>query len=125
MAAAVVDVNPAPVDLVGVRAGDDTSLVVLIHNAGTPIDLTGCTVSAQARKTASDPLPAITAACTVTDAPGGQALVTWDGTDVSGLMPTPAVSWDGVWDLQLADTGGVIRTVAAGKFGAVMDVTRP
>jgi hypothetical protein len=117
-----VPFGPATVNVAGVRAGDTNDMQVTIISGGTPMDLTGVTVSAQARELSTDETPAITATVTVTDAAGGVVVVLWDGDDVRGVL-AGAGRWDGVWDLQV-DNAGDVTTVAAGTFEAVMDVTR-
>lgn len=121
---AVVTLGPAPVDIQGVRAGDQNLIELTLTADGAPMDLTGLLVQAQARLTtvAADP-PALTAVITVTDAAAGKLQMRWPGPAVYTLLGTKP-SWSGVWDLQVGNPGNDPLTVAAGSFGAVMDVTR-
>jgi hypothetical protein len=119
----VVSLGPAAVDLTGIRAGDQNILSMTIHSKGTPLNLTGKTITAQARST---PLAttAIDAVITVVDAVGGQITIAWPGVTVATMLAGQA-KWSGVWDIQMSAPGQDAVTLAAGKFGAVMDVTRP
>jgi hypothetical protein len=125
MASAVtVPLDPATVNITGVRAGDRNAFTVTITADGDPVNLTGSTLTAQARKLANDPDPAaLTATVTVTDAANGTAEIVWPGAAVTTMLGASA-SWTGVWDLQRTTAAGS-TTVCAGAFTAVMDVTRP
>jgi hypothetical protein len=121
---ATVILGPAQLDLSGIRAGDRNTIAMTISFKGEPLDLTGLQLSAQARKTPSDPAIAVTAVIAIVDAPNGQITITWPGADVSSLFTGGIDTWAGVWDLQVG-SGGNITTIAAGKLQAVLDVTRP
>ena len=120
----VVPLGPAYVDITGVRAGDRNQMTITVRLDGSPVDLTGQTVTAQARKTtnAPDP-PAVTAVIEVTDAAAGALILRWPGDAVRAVLGT-ATKWDGVWDMQVQGSSEDPVTVAAGKFAAVSDVTR-
>lgn len=120
---AAVDLSPARVDISGIRAGDRNLITMTLTNGGVPINLTGKTVAAQARQTATD-TAMLAAVVTITDAAAGAITVRWPGPAVSTLLGTTA-KWTGVWDLQVTTTGEDPLTVAAGTFTAEMDVTRP
>ena len=123
--AVTVPLGPVPVDLKGVRAGDRNQFTASISISGAPADLTGYTITAQARKKSTDQgAPAISAVVEVLDAPNGLILVRWPGADVTTLLGTSA-AWAGVWDLQVATGGQEPVTILAGKFAAEQDVTRP
>lgn len=124
MAAAcvVVPLGPACVDLTGIRAGDRNYTEVTIKQKGQPVDLTGLTVTAQARKKPTD-TTALNAVIDVLDAAGGLVSMRWPGQEVTDLLAGKA-TWDGVWDLQIQSPPDDALTVAAGGFHAVMDVTR-
>jgi len=124
MTCVVVPLGPACVDITGVRAGDRNEMAFTITSAGAPVDLTGQTLSAQARKKATDPSPAVTAIITVTDAVAGKGTMRWPGAEVRTSLGT-ADKWTGVWDLQAGDPASDPVTLVAGKFSAVLDVTRP
>lgn len=121
---ASVNLTPAPVDLLGIRAGDRNLITFTITNGGVPVNLTGKTVTAQARQTANDATAALTAVVAIVDAVAGAISVRWPGAAVATLLGS-AATWTGVWDLQVATPSEDPLTVAAGTFGAVMDVTRP
>jgi hypothetical protein len=91
---------------------------------GDPWDLTGSTVTAQARasRIAADP-PALTATVTVIDATDGTVEIAWDGEEIRAALGAES-TWEGVWDLQVVESGGDILTAVAGRFLAEMDVTR-
>lgn len=119
-----VPFGPAVVDLTGVRAGDQNLMAVTLTTGGDPLDLTGATVTAQARKVVTDlGPPALSATVVVTDAAAGQCSVRWPGEDVRTLLGT-AANWTGVWDLQYVVGSGEPVTVCGGKFTAEQDVTR-
>lgn len=120
----VVPLGPACVDLTGIRAGDRNEFTLTLHTNGTPLNLTGMTVTASARKTATDPDPAaITAVVVVTDAAAGKATIRWPGDEVRTAL-AGLLTWKGVWDLQVGSAGGDPQTLVAGKMTAEMDVTR-
>lgn len=120
----VVNFAPAPVDLTGIRAGDRNLMRVTVTSGGAPWDLTGAAVAAQARLSPTDATAALVATCTITDAANGVVEVQWSGTAVRTLLGS-AKAWNGVWDLQVTPFGAEPLTVAAGRFQADLDVTRP
>lgn len=124
MAAVVVPLGPAVVDITGVRAGDRNLVTLTLTSGGAPLNLTGMVVTSQVRKLSVDPdPPALVAEVTVTDAPGGKVSVRWVGDDVREIL-NGAAAWEGVWDVQVASGTADPLTVAAGKWAAEMDVTR-
>ena len=125
MAACVVlNLGPACVNLAGIRAGDRNLIKITLTTSGTPVDLTGLTLAAQARKKATDPDPAaLEAVIEVIDAVTGQIALRWPGADVTALL-NGAATWKGVWDLQVVSASEDPQTLVAGSFGAETDVTR-
>jgi len=125
MAAAcvVVPLGPACVNLTGVRAGDRNVMTATITSKGEAVDLTGKTLTAQARKSATATTDPLDAVVTVDDALAGKITIRWPGDKVTTLLAGKA-TWAGVWDLQVAEPGQDPLTVAAGSFAAEMDVTR-
>ena len=119
----VVALGPAVVDLTGIRAGDQNMLSMTVTVGGVPYDLTDKVVTAQARKTANDPV-ALDAVVAVTAPTAGQFTLRWPGDAVSVLLGS-ATTWKGVWDVQVQAAGQDALTLLAGKFTAVLDVTRP
>ena len=95
-----------------------------ITSGGAPLNLTGFTLAAQARQSASSPEVGIDAVVTVLNAAAGQIEVRWPGADVAALLDG-AGKWTGVWDLSLKPSGSDPTTLVAGRFIAEMDVTRP
>jgi hypothetical protein len=121
-----LNIGPAVVDLTGVRAGDRNAVHVALTANGVPMDLTGQTVTAQARKTEAD-ASSVDAVIESLNGPAGTFTLRWPGDSVRALFVPPNVKWSGVWDLQLQDTAAPTTdpvTVVAGKFDAVLDVTR-
>lgn len=124
-ACVTVPFGPACVNITGLRAGDANEMTFTLTSGGVPIDLTGLTLDAQARKTAQAPdPPAMTAVIEITDAALGKGVIRWPGAEVSSAL-AGAGSWSGVWDLQIGDGTGDPVTVVEGTIGAVSDVTRP
>jgi hypothetical protein len=121
----MASVSSCPADLSWcVYAGDRNSELFEFLTVTDPWDITGAVVTAQARVTAVDPLPALTAVCTVVDPVNGLVTVAWDGEEVRTLL-AGADRWTGVWDLQIVEQGQTLpRTMARGAITAVMDVTR-
>lgn len=120
-----IALGPAPVDITGVRANDRNLITGRLTYKGDPVNLTGSTLTSQARKRAQDAdPPALVAVCEITVPLNGEYTIRWPGDAVATLLGT-AASWSGVWDFQLDDGSpdGPI-TIAAGAFGAVWDVTR-
>lgn len=120
---AALNIGPAVVDLSGVRAGDRNAVHVALTANGVPLDLTGLTITAQARKVENDPA-ALDAVIEDQVAAAGTFTLRWPGDDVRALFVPPNTKWSGVWDLQTAKVGEDPVTVVAGKFDAVLDVTR-
>lgn len=123
MSCVVVPLGPACVDITGVRAGDKNLMSMTLTSDGAPMDLTGLVVSAQARATPTA-VEMIAAVVEVTDPLAGTITVRWPGDEVTSVMAGKA-TWKGVWDLQVGDGTTDPTTVAAGKFSADMDITRP
>jgi hypothetical protein len=120
---ATVPFGPARADIKGVRAGDLNEMQVTLTAGGNAFDLTGRTVTAQARQKATS-ASALDAVVTVLGDPlDGIVTVRWPGDDVRSLLAGRRV-WKGVWDLQVGDGVADPTTVIAGSFQAEMDVTR-
>jgi hypothetical protein len=114
--------GPSCVNLSGVRAGDLNQFQITLSRKGIPMNLTGLTLTAQARAKVTD-TEFIDAVITVTDAPNGVLLLRWPGSDVATWLGAKATK-TGVWDLQVDDGVADPTTVAAGSFAAEWDVTR-
>lgn len=120
-----VDLTPACLDWTGVRAGDRNQVYMTLSlSGGMPVDLTGQTVTAQARKTHLDETEHLDAVISVIDAAAGRISVRWPGDDVRAVLAGQQ-KWTGVWDLQIQAPPEDPVTVVEGKFGATYDVTRP
>jgi hypothetical protein len=102
--------------------GDDFTMTINVQNPdGTPVDLTGSTVTGMVKKSASDTTAAGNLTCTlVTPATGGQISVLLANTVSSGLTTGPYV-----YDVQWKSAGNMILTLIAGTLGLTQDVTRP
>lgn len=121
---ATVKLGPSVLDLSGIRAGDMNQITFTLNRDGTPVNLTDYLIAAEVRKTAIDTVVAITAECQVLDPLLGTFYVAFNGEDVRTALAGGA-TYDGVWDLEIASSAGDTITIAAGKFQAVSDVTRP
>lgn len=118
-----ISLAPAVVDVSGIRAGDRNLFQLTLRQSGQPINLTGCTITAQARTDSTD-TEFLDAVCTVTSAIDGQLDVRWPGDAVRTWIGT-GTAQQGVWDLQLDDgVTGDPWTVISGNFAAELDVTR-
>lgn len=108
-----------------IYAGDTVIEEFTLIADGSPVVLTGSTVSAHARTSVRDSLPALQAVCVLTDPTNGKFTVEWDGTDLQNVvLDQPAgEKWAGVWDLQVASAGG-LRTWVQGRMVVYLDVTR-
>lgn len=120
-----VDFGPAKLDLKDLPAGDDVAILLTFTDNDGPQDITGATISAQARTTATaDDPPALSAQVTITDPSNGKVSVLWSGTDTRTLISGDA-RWSGVWDLEVTLAGQANpRTVLGGRFSIQTDVTR-
>lgn len=119
---ASLKLDPASLDISGIRAGDKNLIEMTLTQNGEPLDLTGMTIEAQARRMANDP-DALTAVIEVLDAAAGKLSMRWPGEDVRTMIGED-VSWSGFWDLQTSTDGNDPVTIVAGKFSATMDITR-
>jgi hypothetical protein len=119
---ATVPLGPAQADITGARAGDRNAFQLTVQSKGAPFNLTGQTITAQARLTSLD-VAHLDAVIDIIDATGGICVVRWPGDDVRTLLNGKA-TWTGVWDLQIQATGQDPITLIGGAFTAVMDVTR-
>lgn len=122
---ATVNLAPPAADITGVRAGDRNLMTVTVKAGGVAVNLTGYTVTAQARKAVTDyTTEVLDAVVTIIDAAAGLCSVRWPGEAVRTML-AGAATWVGVWDMQIKQTGSDPITVAAGTFKAEQDVTRP
>jgi hypothetical protein len=119
----LVPLGPPCTDVTGVRAGDLNLITATIRRKGIPVNLTGLTLKAQARKTAVDATVALTAVVTVLDAANGEISIRWPGDAVRTLL-AGAAKWSGVWDLEASQPGTDPSTLTEGKITCVSDVTR-
>lgn len=118
-----VRTTPSSLDL-RVYAGDENRVELEVLAGGTPVDLTGAQIAAQARQTATDTDIAVQAEFTEIDHPTGRVAMSWDGEAVRALLGGEE-SWSGVWDLQILLPGKTLPTTPlAGKWVAQHDVTR-
>jgi hypothetical protein len=121
---AKISLAPSNTDLEGIRAGDRNEIAVTLTSSSKAVDLTGCTITAQARETSIETTSAIDAVCTITNALAGKFTIRWPGDAVSDLLGGEA-TWKGVWDCQVDDGSGTDPvTITAGSFSADMDITR-
>jgi len=127
---AVVGTKGQQVDLL-IRQGASLGPVAcrLTNPDTSPMNLTGATIRAQIRKTASDALSTGAAAvCTVTNAANGEftyeftvedtTLLTADATSESA----PASVY--VWDMELEDSVGRVTPLVYGTVNVFREVTK-
>jgi hypothetical protein len=116
--------GPACIDLTGLLANDRNMFAAHLHVGSTPVDLTGLTLTAQARLTAiaADP-PVLTAVVNIVAPLTGDITVSWPGSQVATALGT-AAKWRGVWDLQADNGVDDPQTLMGGKIAASWDVTR-
>lgn len=111
--------RPATVNLTVVRGDDFTQELKVSTGAdvdsAVPVDWTGCTGTAQFRPSA-DSASAVSFAVTLGAA--GAVTVTLPATSSAALTS------GGVWDLQVVDGSGKIRTWVRGVVTLIRDVTR-
>ena len=120
-----LDFAPSSLDLLGLRANDDSAFLVTVTLGGDPLDLTDAVIGAQAREfaTTDDP-PALVAGITIEDAVGGEFTVRWSGADIAALLDGDE-KWLGSWDcaIQLPTSPSPV-TILAGRIRCESDVTR-
>jgi len=98
--------------------GDDFSAVVTVTNGQAPADvLTGYTAQAQIRKTFAD--LATDVECEITTSIDSPYIYLQIPHDV-----TAKLAGNYLWDLQIADAGGLITTLLAGAVTVSLEVTR-
>ena len=106
-----------------VRANSRNEITLQILLGGDPMDTTGATVGAEARRDAADPAPAISATVTPVDEANGIYTLSWAGPDVATLLGGEA-NWTGSWVLDVLPDGGVANednfSPALGPFEAVI-----
>jgi len=119
----VIDVGPAKMDLLRIRAGDKNLFNVKLTDSSGPINLTDSVLEAQARKTPTDAAIAVSAVISVIDATQGRFEMRWPGEAVRTAL-AGAEKWSGVWDLQISNAGEDPVTLVAGVFTIESDVTR-
>ncbi len=83
-----------------------------------PVDLTGCTVAAQIRTNVRSQTPLAVFTATITDPAAGAVRLVLPSAEATKLTR------NGVWDLQITDTGGRITTWLAGAVEVTREVTR-
>lgn len=122
----ILPMGPACVNITGIRAGDRNLITGHISESpGVDYDLTGLTLTAMARKAATDASPAVTATVTVVGDPGdGNFTIRWPGSQVRTALGT-SKKWKGVWDLQASNGVDDPTTLMSGAIEFEMDVTRP
>lgn len=97
--------------------GDYVELFLNIKDSnGDPVDLTGHTPSAQLKKSYDDSSP-VNFECSVTAVPG-QVKIFLPSTASASLTPG-----DYIWDVQIAASGGRVRTYLTGDVVVYNEVT--
>lgn len=112
------DYLPSNYDLVLYR-GDYFSMNITVKdNAGTPINLTGYTAKSQIR-TSYDAVSAYDATCTITDPTNGKVSITFPSSVMTTVTPG-----DYIWDFQVTQPDGNVRTFLAGDVKVYGEVTK-
>src|SRR5215468_2832542 len=118
---AQINLAPADLDIAGVRAGDRNLFQVTIRSGGAPIDLTGYTITAQARTSPPD-IAHLDAGCDIDPDPTtGRVDIHWPAAAVTTWL-AGNITQKGVCDLQLSSGTGDPWTVVAGDFAAELEV---
>lgn len=99
-----------------IARGDDFADVITIQEGGVAVDVSSRTYTAQVRRTSEGPVVAAMSV-NMAEAASGEVGIAIANTVTAGM------SGDYVYDFQQS-TGGVIRTLMAGKFVVARDVTR-
>lgn len=100
----------------------------LVNPNGTPMNLTGCTFSAQIRKTPSSPTVLASAVFSITNAAQGQ--FTWEfsetatATLVADDTSETAEASTYVWDMEMQDNSGNILPLVYGAVNVFREVTK-
>ncbi len=109
----VVTFNPVPTNVTFAKAFAYQS------STGTPVDLTGSTLSMQVRSSAANPTRAFPVVVTITDAPNGGFSVS---IDAAQLATAPAGTY--VHDLVRLRPDGVTEQIWTGTMVVTAGVTR-
>lgn len=110
----------------GATLGPNT--MTLNDGAGAPLNLTGCTVKAEIRKTANAPTADATAVCAVVGAAGG--IVTWEfpAAETANITCDPvdetAEASQYVWDMELHYASGRVVPLLYGNVSVYREVTK-
>lgn len=108
---------PSNNDLV-IYKGDYVEILVTIKDSvGQPVNLTGHTPAA-VLKSSYDDLDPTPFTCTVTDAPGGVVRIFMSSAQTKDLYPSSYI-----WDFQITNTLGEVRTYLAGDVAVYNEVT--
>jgi hypothetical protein len=109
---------PENVDLV-IYQGDTCRFTVTVTDAnGTVINLTGYTAAAQLKSDFDDATPT-NFTCTISTPASGIVSVVMSAATTAGLTPGS----DYIWDVQVTQPGGDVRTYLAGDVTVVPEVT--
>lgn len=112
--------GPAPYDLYVYRG--DTLLETFRmrdRKTGAYLDLTGWSAAAKLRRTRRDVDPLLALSAEVSDPTKGEVVVSATPAETAAIDTSAAV-----WDLQLTEPDGTVRTWLAGEVEVAGDVTR-
>lgn len=94
--------------------------------SGTAINITGYTVTGTVKLTPSDPSPAATFTCTITNAVGGTFSVSLSAVE-SAKLKGSTVSFEDVvtyyYDIQISN-GTITKTILRGTVDVIAEVTK-
>ncbi len=95
----------------------------------SPVNLAGCTIRAQIRKSATSTLtPGATGVCTVTGAATGDFTYTFSATVTGALVADAeselATASQYVWDMELEDASGRVTPLTYGRVYVYREVTK-
>jgi len=107
--------------------GDTTDVDIFVNLNGAPVDLTGCSFWLTAKTSFADADPGIgqltspAGGIAIVDAARGKIRATIPASWTSGLSRAQTLTY--VYDVQMKDGSGGIRTLSMGTLSVVPDVT--
>ena len=100
--------------------GDDYRVLITLTNNSAPFDLTGYTAKAQIRPSTANAAVLYAEFTATVESPATDGIIKLELSNAT----TSGLTGNGVWDLEITDSGGWVTTVASGTVTLVPDVTR-